>query len=809
MLKKVTCLLKIYSIFFILFTLITISISTDSMKSSKNSEYLTSQVLDNRNSFKTPLFEVKAPNIIVSQIYEINDDEIGSSDGDGDHFVDAGETIELRLQLENNGDQAVTNVYGYLSSINTYVTISSANQSYLEIDIGSTRLSTSYYIIEFNSKFNTSDSISFNLEITTTEGTWYDTFELTIVGVPEPVYYGHIVTNEINGDLNADDDGIIDPGEIITFQLYIENIGESNFFDVDGYLSTTDPFVTVTDPTGYIGTIYGGDFDYGYFAMEISGACSELHNIPLNFSLTDKFSNIWNISFEIIVSGFPIYQISNLTFFEYYGDEDGIMDAGESWSTQLTIQNIGGAIGKNVDVYLGSSEDVVEFYYYDDHNITIGDLQAGFSEFVVSYYYWRFIISDRAAEGQQLQFFISITDDNGLPATIFNTSAQVIGVADYELYDFNIVEYCYYDDDCNGRIDAGDTYIVNISVINIGKTTGNAITVYLYSSDTYIEFYYENGSYYNFGSLDEGDYYWYYGYYYWEFTISEKAKTGQLINFTVVIKDASNREWFFPITITIEHGPTTFFYTARGIAWTVGGTAAFLIFFVYPIIRNKKSKNKGSTLKSQFKKWRDDQKEKRKEKRIQHEKEHSQKQKAKEAVRQEQERERIARINANERQLLEKFENILEMSESVDISLVAKSLGLSESQLFEKLIQWQDVLPFKIDGQFIEVDDSEDFTQSIHEKIAEISKYYSCYNCGFPIERTTKECPDCKSEIILCSVCKLPISFGDDIATCTLCEAKGHLTHMQEWVKTQGKCPICLQKLSLRGLVQSITEDKK
>ncbi|MCK5159722.1 MAG: hypothetical protein KAR08_11220, partial [Candidatus Heimdallarchaeota archaeon] len=55
-----------------------------------------------------PILLPRAPSIIFSQVYEINDDFIGGSSGDDDNIVDAGETIELRLQLENNGDQVVT-----------------------------------------------------------------------------------------------------------------------------------------------------------------------------------------------------------------------------------------------------------------------------------------------------------------------------------------------------------------------------------------------------------------------------------------------------------------------------------------------------------------------------------------------------------------------------------------------------------------------------------------------------------------------------------------------------------------------------
>lgn len=90
-----------------------------------------------------------------------------------------------------------------------------------------------------------------------------------------------------------------------------------------------------------------------------------------------------------------------------------------------------------------------------------------------------------------------------------------------------------------------------------------------------------------------------------------------------------------------------------------------------------------------------------------------------------------------------------------------------------------------------------------------MSKNYLCHNCGTPIEKDTKTCSACKKEIPKCNVCKLPISFGEDAGKCSLCESKGHLVHFQEWVKVKGKCPTCLEKIPIEGIVPLTGELKK
>ena len=84
-------------------------------------------------------------------------------------------------------------------------------------------------------------------------------------------------------------------------------------------------------------------------------------------------------------------------------------------------------------------------------------------------------------------------------------------------------------------------------------------------------------------------------------------------------------------------------------------------------------------------------------------------------------------------------------------------------------------------------------------KITE-SNHHTCYWCGFPIEKHAEFCSDCGKRMIQCIVCKLPISFGDEIGKCSFCESIGHFTHLFEWVKTKGKCPHCLQHMTTQTI---------
>ncbi|MHA1982859.1 MAG: RING finger domain-containing protein [Candidatus Hodarchaeales archaeon] len=80
---------------------------------------------------------------------------------------------------------------------------------------------------------------------------------------------------------------------------------------------------------------------------------------------------------------------------------------------------------------------------------------------------------------------------------------------------------------------------------------------------------------------------------------------------------------------------------------------------------------------------------------------------------------------------------------------------------------------------------------------AEISKSKSpsqSSKSGFsPIEKSTSTA----GQVERCSICKRQIKDGEEIAKCGSCESVGHYSHLAEWVKIKGTCPVCRKKLTL------------
>jgi len=152
---------------------------------------------------------------------------------------------------------------------------------------------------------------------------------------------------------------------------------------------------------------------------------------------------------------------------------------------------------------------------------------------------------------------------------------------------------------------------------------------------------------------------------------------------------------------------------------------------------------------------------------------------------------------------------IIELTENLPYQKIKNLVGdISENNVKISKEQYEEAIKQllkskQITGEYFELEQV--FVRKNSEdtpiKPVSFSKEYICYHCGNPLDKEAKTCAACNSEALRCSVCKLPISFGEEVGKCSLCETKGHLVHMQEWVKVKGKCPTCMKKIPIEGVV--------
>ncbi|MHA1328438.1 MAG: hypothetical protein ACTSRH_14145 [Promethearchaeota archaeon] len=292
--------------------------------------------------------------ILTYYNFQVNDDNSENSKGDGDGNIDAGETIELRLTLKNIGDEDALNVNATILSSDSFITITTAYQNFINIPYNSTGLSASFYIFEINSSCPSNYNITIDIHIEASNGgPWNDSFQIQIIDNGNPVYYSYSVYSENDGDLPADNDDIIDAGEKIVFDMILKNIGGANLYGIIGRITENDPYIIIDDNYGEFDTINSnGGVKSGRFGITISGSCPDKHQINFKLNLTDIEETLWELNFSITINGTTNYKIFDFDVIEYEGDGDTFVDAGEKWEASITIKNIGEAIGQPMELLM-------------------------------------------------------------------------------------------------------------------------------------------------------------------------------------------------------------------------------------------------------------------------------------------------------------------------------------------------------------------------------------------------------------------------------------------------------------------------
>ncbi len=71
-----------------------------------------------------------------------------------------------------------------------------------------------------------------------------------------------------------------------------------------------------------------------------------------------------------------------------------------------------------------------------------------------------------------------------------------------------------------------------------------------------------------------------------------------------------------------------------------------------------------------------------------------------------------------------------------------------------------------------------------------------CLSCKEELPEPNSECPSCGAPPPTCSVCRGAIDSRDPIARCPSCKYVAHDSHLKEWLKIKGECPVCRAQLA-------------
>ncbi len=218
-------------------------------------------------------------------------------------------------------------------------------------------------------------------------------------------------------DAIGNSNGLAEPGETIVLGMQLENVGPDDAVDVTGVISSTDPYVTITDNTEAFGTVLanGGTANVASaYSIDVSSDAPDGHYLEFDLEVTGTTRETWNGSFRVQVHA-PVISYLTVSIADPSGNANGKLDPGETADVAVTLGNSGS----------GRAVAVTGFLISGDANVlvsgpsgTFGDLDSingtannNSDQFTVS-------ADGDCPTGSMVSMELQLTGDNGFAATV-------------------------------------------------------------------------------------------------------------------------------------------------------------------------------------------------------------------------------------------------------------------------------------------------------------------------------------------------------------------------------------------------------
>ncbi|MGE0089988.1 MAG: C25 family cysteine peptidase, partial [Bacteroidales bacterium] len=216
---------------------------------------------------------------------------------------------------------------------------------------------------------------------------------------------------EINDEL-GNNNNILEYGENIKLSVQLKNVSEAfDAYNVVAKLSSTDTNVVIIDSLETYGTILTDTVSLidDAFTIEIENDIIDqtLVNFNLEITGTDYNSNLytWKSTIDLYLNA-PAIEIGNILIDDYAGDNDGILDPGETANLQLIVSNTGHASINDLNalvVMLNNGDTIIDLNTSVINNIFMEDQSTDTLEFNIT-------ANSLADSGQKVYFDFQITD---------------------------------------------------------------------------------------------------------------------------------------------------------------------------------------------------------------------------------------------------------------------------------------------------------------------------------------------------------------------------------------------------------------
>ena len=255
-------------------------------------------------------FQIEQSQVFVNVLeVQIDDDNSGTSSGNGDGNINPGEDIELVVSLKNSGSSTASSVSTLITSESEFITITDDYEYYGNIAPGNSVFSADDFDISIHTDALDGTEIEIDIQIEDNSGAnWNDKIYLAVQGASIIVDDYTVIDN---------DNGILDPSETAELMISLENIGVVDINEIYGVLSCDNFNITVDDSIGYFDVINAGSQSINNNdRFEITASSQVLPGTQINFDLHLYNSTGFNQNIDFILD------IGEVTITDPLGPDD-------------------------------------------------------------------------------------------------------------------------------------------------------------------------------------------------------------------------------------------------------------------------------------------------------------------------------------------------------------------------------------------------------------------------------------------------------------------------------------------------------
>lgn len=146
-------------------------------------------------------------------------------------------------------------------------------------------------------------------------------------------------------DENGNDNGSLEYGENVLLDVALSNVGVDLAGNVVATLTTSDPYITITDNYHNYGDIEASEVIMmeGAYTFDVAVNVPDGHSALFTLHIEDEGGNTWNFNFNLVLNAPSLDTAVEILVEETTGNGNGRLDSGETVELHIPTYNVGHA----------------------------------------------------------------------------------------------------------------------------------------------------------------------------------------------------------------------------------------------------------------------------------------------------------------------------------------------------------------------------------------------------------------------------------------------------------------------------------